>query len=97
MKVRPIELKEIEKYASNIYEAIRVMGLRSRNINDELKLEFKSRIENISKKGIDDDSEDFHNPEVVRIALEFEKRKKPHLLSLEEFLKGNIKFRYKSL
>lgn len=95
MKVHPIELKNVEKYASNIYEAIRVMGLRARIINDETKLEFRSRLENISKKGIDDDADDFHNPEVARIALEFEKRKKPHLKALEEFLNGQLKYRYK--
>ena len=43
MAVRPIDLKELESKAANIYEAIVIMSKRARQINEELKIEESGR------------------------------------------------------
>ena len=43
----------------------------------------------------DDESEDIDNPAQLKIALELEQRKKPHLQALNEFLDGKIDFEFK--
>jgi hypothetical protein len=44
---------------------------------------------------MDDESEDIDNPAQLKISQDMEKRKKPHILALDELLNDDIKFRYK--
>ncbi len=96
MNINPVDLKLIESRASNVYEAIIVAAKRARAINDDYKIEFKALLESIPQSGMDDDSEDVTNLDQLKMALDFEKREKPHLKALEELLKNKIKYRYKS-
>jgi hypothetical protein len=43
----------------------------------------------------DDESEDIDNPAQLKIALDMEQKKKPHLQALNEFLDGKIEFELK--
>jgi len=95
MEVNPIDLREIEKHASNVYEGIIVTSKRARQINSENKIEFNALLSTIPEATTDDESEDIDNPAQLKIALDLEQRKKPHLDALDEFLDGKIDFELK--
>jgi len=95
MEINPIDLREIDKRAGNVYEGIIVSAKRARQINSENKIEFNALLSTIPESTTDDESEDIDNPAQLKIALELEQRKKPHLQSLNEFLEGNIDFEFK--
>jgi DNA-directed RNA polymerase subunit K/omega len=95
MNISPIDLRLIDKRAENVYEAIIVAAQRARQINNESKIEFNALLNTIPSMGTDDEAEDVTNPAQLKIALDLEKKPKPHLKALEELLDGKIKFRYK--
>jgi ribosomal protein L14 len=95
MEINPIDLREIDKRAANVYEAIIVTAKKARQINDDNKIEFNALVSTIPSAGGEDDAEDIHNPVQLDISLEFEKRNKPHLEALAEFLEKGLEFRYK--
>jgi len=95
MQITPIDLREIDKCADNIYEAIIVSSLRARQINDELKIEFNALLSTIPEAAVDDESEDIDNPAQLKISQDLEKRKKPHIQALDELLKEETKYKFK--
>lgn len=95
MQTKPIDLREIDKCADNIYEAIIVSSLRSRQINDEIKIEFNALLSTIPESTTDEESEDIDNPAQLKISQDMEKRKKPHIQALDELLKDETKYKYK--
>lgn len=96
MNINPIDLRIIDERAENVYEAIVIAAQRARQINNENKIEFNALLNTIPSMGTDDDAEDVTNPAQLKIALDFEKKQKPHLQSLNELLDGEIKFKYKN-
>lgn len=95
MPIEPVDLREIDKKAGNIYEAIVIAGKKARVLNDEVKLEFENRLKDVVGVTTDDDAEDFNNPQQRALSAEFEKRDKPHIHALKEFLDGEIEFYFK--
>ena len=95
MNITPVDLRVIDQRAENVYEAITVAGKRARQINDDNKIEFNALLNTIPSSGTDDDAEDVTNPAQLKMALEHEKKPKPHLQALNELLEGEIKFKYK--
>lgn len=95
MEISPIDLREIDKRCANVYEAIIVASKRARQINDENKMAFSALVGTIPPATTDDDSEDILNPAQLKISLEFEKKDKPHVESIEEVLVGKIPYEYK--
>ena len=95
MEINPIDLREIDKKAGNVYEAIIVASKRARQLNSENKIEFNALLSTIPEATTDDENEDIDNPAQLKIALEMEQRKKPHLQAINEFLDGKVEFDYK--
>jgi DNA-directed RNA polymerase subunit K/omega len=95
MNITPIDLRDIDKRAENVYEAISVAALRARQINNDNKVEFNALLNTIPSSGSDDDAEDVTNPVQLKIALDLEKKPKPHIQALNELLEGQVKFKYK--
>jgi DNA-directed RNA polymerase subunit K/omega len=93
--ITPVDLREIDKRASNVYEAIIVSSKRARQINDENKIEFNALLNTIPETTADEETEDITNPAQLKIALDLEKRDKPHLQALNELLEGKTEFEYK--
>ena len=96
MAVEPVDLRVIDERAANIYEAIIVAAKKARKINDENKIEYNALLSTIPTTGTDDENEDIENPAQLKIALELEKKEKPHLEALEELLKGKIDYDFKN-
>ena len=95
MEITPVDLREIDKKAANVYEAIIVASKRARQINDEIKIAYNAQISTIPTSANDDDSEDIVNPAQMKISMEFEKKEKPHLDAIKELLDGKREFEYK--
>lgn len=94
MEINPIDLRKIEGLTSNIYEAVIVISKKSRDINSNNKLEFNSILSTLTG-GIEDDFDDKENPDQLRLSVEFEARKKPHLIATEQLLEKQLEFYYK--
>ena len=96
MAVEPVDLRVIDERAANIYEAIIVSAKKARKINDENKIEYNALLSTIPTTGTEDENEDIENPAQLKIALEQEKKEKPHLEALEELLEGKIDYEYRN-
>ncbi len=96
MPITAIDLREIDKQAANVYEAIIAASKKARQINDDQKLEFNQLLQTIQPQNQDDDSEDFHNPDQMKISLEFERRPKPHIQALNQLLAGEVEYQYRT-
>ena len=95
MAINPVDLRAIEEKAGNVYEAIIVCSKKARQLNSENKIEFNALLSTIPEATTDDENEDIDNPAQLKIALEMEQRKKPHLQALNEFLDGKIEYDFK--
>lgn len=91
--MKTLDLDKFESNASNIYEGVAVVSKRSRQINDEIKMEQNQRLEPIIAKETEDDT--IMNQDKMNISLEFEKRNKPTIQSINEFMTNELKFRYR--
>jgi len=94
MEAHPIDLKLIDSRTKNVYEAVIVAARRARQINEENRIEYNTIINNIIP-GPEDEFDERANPEMLKIALEFEKRDKPHQIALAELIGDGIGYRYK--
>ena len=95
MEIKPIDLREIDEKAKNVYEAIIVSAKRARQINDENKIEFNALLSTIPETTTDDENEDIDNPAQLKISLDMENRDKPHVQALDEFLDRKVEYKYK--
>lgn len=93
MSMKTLDLDKFESHASNIYEGVAVVSKRSRQINDEIKMEQNQRLEPIIAKETEDDT--IMNQDKMNISLEFEKRNKPTIQAINEFMNNELKFRYR--
>jgi DNA-directed RNA polymerase subunit K/omega len=94
MEARPIDLKIVDSLTKNLYEAVIVAARRARQIGEENRLEYNTIINSIIP-GPEDEFDERANPEMLKIALEFEKRDKPHQIALSELMGDGIGYRYK--
>ncbi|HZH71667.1 MAG TPA: DNA-directed RNA polymerase subunit omega [Mariniphaga sp.] len=96
MNIEPIELREIDKNAANVYEAVIVAAKRARQINDEQKMEYNALLSTlVPQTTTEEEGEDIQNPAQLKMVLELESREKPHIKAINELLEGKIEFDYK--
>ncbi len=95
MGLKPIDLEKLEAQTGNIYESIVVASKKAREINDDIRIEFKKRLEEIPVKKESDDQEEIENPEQVKLSKEFDKLGKPTEIALKALMNGEIKYTYK--
>ena len=96
MNIEPIDLRVIDAKTANVYEACIVSAKRSRQINDEQKMEFNALLSTVPQSTTEEDNEDIQNPAQLKIALELEIREKPQIQAIKELLDGKIEYEYKS-
>ncbi|MFQ5638113.1 MAG: DNA-directed RNA polymerase subunit omega [bacterium] len=88
--IKTLSLKDFDKYAENIYEAIIILAKRARQINDEQK-----QLLHREEEEYDDYDEELPDSELLDV--DYLKLPKPTTLALEEFLTGKIHFKYKEV
>jgi DNA-directed RNA polymerase subunit K/omega len=94
MALQPLELKDIDKHAENIYEAIVVLSKRARQINEEMKIRLNQELEMFATR-VDSEEEIETNPEQMRISIEFEKLAKPTQQAIGDLLDEKLSYHYK--
>ncbi len=87
--ITTLPLKEIEKHADNIYEAIIILAKRARQINNQQK---QTLFQEQEYEPYDDFEEE--DDEVNGSEINYVKFPKPTNIALEEFLSGQIEFKY---
>jgi DNA-directed RNA polymerase subunit K/omega len=98
--VKPVAMHEFLEQTGNIYEAIIVASKRSRQIHDDFKIELSQQLEtlkalNATPEPEDDSEVTVANPDQLKISLEFEKRRKPTEVAIDEVREKKIPYRYK--
>lgn len=95
MTVKPVDLEKFSH--AGIYEAIIVVAKRARQIHNDLKIELSQRLETLAQLTqtveTDDEIETGANPDQLKISLEFEKRRKPAELALQEMGEKRLTWR----
>jgi DNA-directed RNA polymerase subunit K/omega len=94
MALQPLELKDIDSHAENIYEAIVVLSKRARQINEEMKIRLNQELEMFATR-VDSEEEIETNPEQMRISIEFEKLAKPTQQAIGDLLDDKLSYHYK--
>ncbi len=109
MGIKPLDLKKIQEIAGNTYEAIVIMAKRARQINDERKMMFNKRLEELralkaqqqqqttpeeTPKHYDEEQTPKAPIEQVQIAEEFDQLPKPTDTAIQEYLEGKLIWSY---
>jgi len=91
MAIQTLDLEEIERRGSNIYEAVLIIAKRARAINSDRIAKRKEK-EILEESGYDQDL-DVYDREFFE-GIEHEKEINPTVLAQGELMEGKLKFRY---
>lgn len=88
-----VDIEKVAAPTGNIYEAIIIIAKRAAQIAEELKIEINEKMKdfNISSEILE---EVFENREQIELSRYYENLPKPHLMALQEWLDGEIYYRY---
>lgn len=87
--VNPIEVRMIESQKRSIYQSIVAMGVRSRQINADIKSEIIEQMEDIVPTA---DDNEIANADQVNISKRFEVMPKPSFISMKEIFDGDLDY-----
>lgn len=92
MSLRPINIEGLQKKTGNIYEAISILGKRSRQIAAREKVEIDEKLKYF--EGFEEEDEFSFNEEQERISKEYELRAHPTQRSIDQLSEDKVSFRY---
>jgi DNA-directed RNA polymerase subunit K/omega len=95
MPLKPIDLTYFNRKERNVHECIVATSKRARQINEDNKIEFNQAVEMVATKTETEGEEIDVNPDQLRISLEFEKRRKPTDVAIDELMADKLNWRYK--
>jgi DNA-directed RNA polymerase subunit K/omega len=91
--VKARDIKDMASKTSNIYESITAISKRARQLSAELKKELHDKLEEFVV--VTETIEEIHeNKEQIEISRSYEKMASPTILATEEFLNGDLEWRY---
>ncbi|MFZ9869710.1 MAG: DNA-directed RNA polymerase subunit omega [Candidatus Kapaibacteriota bacterium] len=85
--VNPVVVRMQESEKGSIYESIVAMGLRARQVNDQIKTQITERLADVITDG---EEADGPNADQIAISKEFDKIAKPTFIAMREMLDGKI-------
>ena len=88
--VNPVKVRMEESAKGSIYKSIIAMGLRSRQINDQIRVQITERLADVI---VDTDEAEGPNADQIAISKEFDLLPKPTFLALKEMVSGQIHLR----
>ncbi|MFT4666975.1 MAG: DNA-directed RNA polymerase subunit K/omega [Polaribacter sp.] len=92
--VQARDVKELVKNTGNIYESLAVISKRARQISVDLKHELHTKLEEFAVNS--ETIEEIHeNKEQIEISKFYERLPNPVLIATDEYLRGDIHYRYK--
>lgn len=88
------DIKTMAEQTSSIYESIAIITARARQLQTEVKRELNSKLEEftVSSDTIEEIQE---NKEQIELSKFYEKLPNPAIIATEEFIEGDLHFRYK--
>lgn len=91
--VGPRDVSALVAQTGNVYEALAIIAKRARQLNTELKYELHQKLEEfaVSSDTIEEINE---NKEQIEISKFYEKLPNPALIATEEFIRGELAYRY---
>lgn len=89
--VNPVEVRMEESSKGSIYKSIVAMGMRSRQINDQIKNQIAERMADVIVEG---DENEGPNYDQIAISREFDLLPKPTFLAMREMVDGHVSMRY---
>ena len=91
--VKARDIKSMAATSANIYESITVISKRARQLSSEVKKELHDKLEEFVI--VTETIEEIHeNKEQIEISRSYEKMASPTVLATEEFLRGDLEWRY---
>src|SRR5690606_12083052 len=91
--VKARDIRDLASRTSNIYESITVISKRARQLSVELKRKLHEKLEEFVV--VTETIEEIHeNKEQIEISRSYERMASPTLLATEEFVAGDLEFRY---
>lgn len=85
--VNPVEVKMKESSQGSLYEAIVGIGLRARQVNDQIKTQLQARLADIIT---DNDETEGTNFDQLAISREFDSIAKPTFIAMREAMDEKI-------
>jgi DNA-directed RNA polymerase subunit K/omega len=87
------DLNVLAKDTENVYESVAVISKRARQISAKVKEELSSKLAEFATT-VDNLEEIFENREQIEISRFYERMPKSTIVATEEFLDGELTFRY---
>ncbi|MCS6808343.1 MAG: DNA-directed RNA polymerase subunit omega [Bacteroidota bacterium] len=88
--INPVIVRLDASERGSIYEAITAMGLRARQINDDIKQQLQARMQHIDP--LEDETE-YGNYDQLQISKEFDKIPKPTFIAMREMFERKLFYR----
>jgi DNA-directed RNA polymerase subunit K/omega len=88
--INPVAVRIEASHEASIYEAITAMGMRARQINDDVKAQLQARMQHIDP--LEDETE-YGNYDQLQISKEFDRIPKPTFMAMREMFEGKLDYR----
>ena len=87
------DLNRLARDTGNVYESVSIISKRARQISAQVKEELTNKLAEFATT-VDNLEEIFENREQIEISRFYERMPKPTIVASEEFLEGELTFRY---
>jgi DNA-directed RNA polymerase subunit K/omega len=87
------DLNELAKATDNVYESVAIISKRARQISAKIKEELSTKLAEFATT-VDNLEEIFENREQIEISRFYERMPKSTIVAAEEFLNGELTWRY---
>ncbi len=87
------DLNNLAKDTHNVYESVSIISKRARQISAQVKEELSSKLAEFATT-VDNLEEIFENREQIEISRFYERMPKSTVVAIEEFLNGELTYRY---
>lgn len=90
--VQARNMQAMTEETSNVYRSLSVIATRARHLNDEIKSELYSKLDEFATSS-ETIEEVMENKEQIEISKFYERLPNPAVIATEEFLRGDLSFR----
>ncbi len=89
--INPVAVRIDASDNGSIYEAITAMGMRARQINDDVRVQLQARMQHIDP--LEDETE-YGNYDQLQISKEFDRIPKPTFLAMKEMFERKLSYEH---
>jgi len=92
--LKALEIERLVAKTGNIYEALAIIGKRSRQVSVDVKKELAEKLEEFVEQ-TETIEEVQENKEQIEISRSYEKLPNPAIIAMNEFMHDELHYRYK--